>query len=170
MQDRQRWNEKYSRLRPFNVNETLVKYVHMLRPGLALDLAGGMGQNARFLADLGWRVVVADVSDVGLQSAPGMRVLAASPALPFAARVFDTIICINFLDVQLDVVPLLKPGGTLFVETYTTSDDKYHPNFPAVYRFDPAQIPTLFKGLHTLLWDERDDGSSVRGTFIGVKE
>ncbi len=170
MQDRLHWNEKYSRLRPFNVNETLVKYVHLLRPGLALDLAGGTGQNARFLTGRGWKVIVADVSDVGLQRAQGMRVLVASPALPFMADVFDTVLCINFLDIQLDAGVLLKTGGTLFVETYTASDDKYNPAFPAVYRLDPAQIPALFKGLRTLLWDERDDGSSVRGTFIGVKE
>ncbi len=170
MQDRLRWNEKYSRLRPFDVNETLVKYAQLLRPGLALDLAGGTGQNARFLAGLGSRTVVADVSDVGLQRADGMRVLAASPALPFASGVFDSIICINFLDVQLDAGLLLKTGGTLFVETFTAGDDKYNPTFPAAYRLDPAQIPTLFKGLRTLLWEERDNGSSVRGTFIGAKE
>lgn len=170
MQDRLRWNDKYSGLHRFEVNDTLVQYVHLLRPGLALDLAGGTGQNARFLTDHGWQVVIADVSDVGLQRAQGMRVLAASPALPFAAEVFDTVICINFLDVHLDAGRLLKPGGTLFVETFTSGDCQYHPTFPAIYRLDQREIPILFKGLRTLFWDERDDGTSVRGAFIGVKE
>ncbi len=168
MNDRTRWNEKYRRIPTHPPNERLKEYLHLLRPGLALDLAGGLGQNAQLLT--GSMAVVADVSDEALARASGLRVLVNVPELPFPAETFDTILCINFFDPQVDFAALLKPHGTLLFETYTTADDKYNPNFPARYRLDPSQIPTVFAGLKTILWKEIDDGASVRGTLISSKE
>ncbi len=168
MDDRTRWNEKYRRVPSHPANERLKEYLHLLKPGLALDLAGGLGQNAALLT--GSTTVLADVSDEALERARGLRVLVSSPELPFPPETFDTILCINFFDPQVDLAALLKPQGTLFFETYTTADDKYNPQFPARYRLDPSQIPVLFAGLKTVLWKETDDGESVRGTLIASKE
>ncbi len=166
--DRARWNEKYRRFPQHPPNERLAEYRHWLRPGLVLDLAGGLGQNAQLLS--GSTAVVADISDEALARASGLRVLLNSPALPFAAESFDTILCINFFDPQVDFARLLKPHGTLFFETYTIGNEKYNPDFPARYAFEPSAIATLFAGLVTVLWKETDDGASVRGTLIASKE
>ncbi len=168
MDERTRWNEKYRRIPLHPPNERLREYAHLLRPGLALDLAGGCGQNGQLLARS--TTVVADVSDEALARASGLRVLVNSPALPFAAATFDTILCINFFDPQVDLAALLKPHGTLFFETYTVGNAKYSPDFPARYCFDPAALSTLFAGLSTVVWREIDDGESVRGTLIASKE
>jgi hypothetical protein len=168
MQDRTHWNERYraghgSR----EPNERLARYLRLLKAGVALDLAGGLGRNAQLLA--GWTMVVADISDEALARAAGHRVLVNSPNLPFPIETFDTIVCTYFLDPQVDFARLLKPAGTLFFETYTLADAKYRPDFPAAYRLDPSQVSTLFRGLTQLVWEETDDGTRVFGTFIGRK-
>jgi SAM-dependent methyltransferase len=54
-----------------NPNEPLVRYVSDLSPGRALDLGCGEGADAIWLAQHGWQVVGADVSDVALGRAAG---------------------------------------------------------------------------------------------------
>jgi hypothetical protein len=168
MTDRSRWNERYAAGQGSKApNERLAKYIGRLKPGLALDLAAGRGQNARLLTN--HIVVLVDLSDAALEQADGLRVVADAEALPFAAGTFDTIVCINFFDPRLDFASLLKTGGTLFFETYTTGDVRYRPDFRAAFRFDPAQIPIVFRNLKTLLWEETDTGTRVVGTFIGSR-
>jgi hypothetical protein len=168
MDDRERWDARYREgVKTQEPNARLRKYRPRLKPGLAMDLASGLGQNAELL--VAWTTVHVDISEEALRGANGLRVVAASPLLPFGPRTFDTIICTYFLDLQVDFAFYLKPGGTLFYETYTSNDAKYRPDFPAKYRFGPSQIPILFKGLTTLAWEETDDGTRVRGTWLGFK-
>ncbi len=168
MQDRNRWNERYQAGRGSTpANPRLPIYAKMLRRGLALDLAGGNGRNAALL--VGWKTIVADISDEALNNARGWRVLADAAALPFADATFDTILCAYFFDPRVDFEALLKPGGALFFETYTTSDAKYRPDFPAAYRLDPAKLSRVFRGIDMLAWQELDDGTRVVGTFVGIK-
>lgn len=166
--DRDRWDERYAAgygsLEP---NPRLAEYVHLLRPGLALDLAGGNGRNAQLLEQC--KTVIADISDRALEQGRGMRVVAEATALPFPVGVFDTIVCTSFFDPRVDFAFLLRPGGTLFFETYTTGDAKYRPDFPASYRLNPSELSSTFHGLKPLIWEERDDGHRVIGTFVGRK-
>ena len=168
MSDRSRWNERYAAGQASHApNAHLAKYLYRLRPGLALDLAAGLGQNARLLKD--HTVILVDISEVALERAGGRRVVADAASLPFAPGTFDAIICTYYLNPSVNFASLLKSGGTLFFETYTSADARYHPDFPVAFRFDPTEIPTLFRDLQTVLWEETDDGSRVVGTFIGRK-
>ena len=168
MDDRTRWNERYrSDSGPREPNPRLQQYRYLLKPGLALDLAAGLGQNARLLTD--WTTVLVDLSDEALARANGPRVLARAPDLPFARASFDTIVCTYFLDRNVDFASLLKPGGTLFFETFTQGHAKYRPEMSTAYLLNPAEVPALFKGLKPLFWEERDDGTRVYGTFVGSK-
>jgi SAM-dependent methyltransferase len=166
--DRDRWNERYAAgYGASQPNPRLAKYLHLLQPGLALDLASGNGKNAELLA--GCKTVLADISDRALEQTRGMRVLVEAPALPFPAGVFDTILCTYFFEPRVDFALLLKAGGTLFFETYTSADAKYRPDFPASYRLNASELARIFPGLGQLAWEERDDGSRVMGTFVGYK-
>jgi SAM-dependent methyltransferase len=168
LSDRTRWNKRYrSGYGANEPNPRLSRYFGFLRPGLALDLAGGLGQNARLLN--GWTTIVADVSDEALARASGLLVLVESPVLPFAPGTFDTIVCTYFLDPEVDFSSLLKPGGTLFFETFTRAHAKYRPEMSPAYLLDPSAVSTFFRDLKTVLWEEQDDGTRVYGTFIGVK-
>ncbi len=172
MDDRTRWNEKYRAGHPAkDTNSRLQKYLQLLKPGRALDLAGGQGQNGRLLAGSGWDVILVDISDEALARARDSfrRVQADALALPFAASTFDTIICTYFFEPRIDLHALLKPGGTLFFETYTTSHAKYRPDISTNYLFDPSRIRDVFKGLEVLSLEETDDGERVYATFVGRK-
>jgi SAM-dependent methyltransferase len=93
--------------------------------GLALDLAGGLGRHALWLATRKWRVSVVDISEVAIgklrQAADQLNVdtcLFAQDVAEFnfeAAR-FDLIILFYHLDRSLfpKIVAALSPGG-LFV-------------------------------------------------------
>jgi SAM-dependent methyltransferase len=63
------WNSRYSEkelLWTAEPNRFLPPAVEGLEPGDALDLAGGEGRNAVWLAKQGWRVTVLDWADVAL--------------------------------------------------------------------------------------------------------
>ena len=66
---REDWDRKYGQaenLWSANPNRFLVAEVEHLPPGRALDLACGEGQNAIWLAGLGWDVVGVDFSEVAI--------------------------------------------------------------------------------------------------------
>ncbi len=69
------WNEKYSEGShtslepdPFLVS-AYEGFLVGNRPGAALDVAGGVGRHAIWLAQRGWRVKLVDVSEVGVKQA-----------------------------------------------------------------------------------------------------
>ena len=72
--DRERWNRKYRAEEKYRGEEAgsrgpdglLAEACAGMAGGDALDLAGGAGRHAIWLAQQGWRVVVSDVSDEGL--------------------------------------------------------------------------------------------------------
>jgi len=144
MNDRTRWNDKYrAGDGPDRKNARLAlrKYRGLLQRGRALDLAGGLGQNAELLQ--GWTVVNVDISDEALKRARRLRVLADANALPFAPESFDTIICTNFFEPKINYADLLTPGGTIFFETFTLADQissRFQPRIPARPRTDSAVV------------------------------
>ncbi|MBI4670496.1 MAG: methyltransferase domain-containing protein [Chloroflexi bacterium] len=171
LDDRARWNKKYRGAQaPRRVNKRLTRLAHLLKPGRVLDLAGGMGQNARWLAEQSaqWRVVVSDISDEGLShAAPYLPcVLANACALPFPPNIFDTILCTRFFDPRVNFAALLAPGGTVFFETFTVADQRYYPAFNPAHRFDPATIPAYFANLELLHLQETDNGHRAYVTVI----
>jgi hypothetical protein len=140
-----------------------------LKQGLVLDLAGGVGANARLFTRS--MVIVMDISDEALRAARdvGARVQADAGALPFAPHRFDTIVCAYFFDPTIDFARLLREGGTLFFETYTLSDAKYRPDFNPLHRFDPTRRFEVFRGLDILHCEEADDGSRIFATLVARK-
>jgi SAM-dependent methyltransferase len=173
--DRRRWNDKYCTepLRGERINPNLMRLAGMLKPGRVLDLAGGFGQNARWLAAHahGSRVILADISDEVLRRTSGQeaRVLADAGWLPFSPAGFDTVLCIRFFDARVKFAELLVTGGTVFFETYTTADAKYRPDFNPAHRLDMRQIPQIFAGLEVLVAAETDDGHRVYVTVLARK-
>ena len=172
MDDRTRWNEKYRAGQgPDRLNARLQKYMHLLKPGRALDLASGIGQNSTVLAENGWDVILCDIADEALARAPAhlRRVQVDALALPFPPNTFDTIISTYFYEPRVDYAALLALGGTLFLETYTVADISYRPDFNKAYRLDPAEIHNFARELQIVLFEETDDGHRVFGTLIASK-
>src|SRR6476620_3786372 len=69
------WNKKYSEGShsslepdPFLMS-AYDEFLFGTSPGLALDVAGGVGRHAIWLAQRGWRVKLLDISEVGVKQA-----------------------------------------------------------------------------------------------------
>lgn len=64
--DAAHWDDRYAgRPWPSEPSSTVVAAVQDLPPGRAVDLAGGTGRHARWLAGRGWQVTSVDFSRVG---------------------------------------------------------------------------------------------------------
>jgi len=96
---------------------------------LILDLASGRGRHAVPLAAAGRRVVALDVAEPAVRAArraagPALDgVVADARALPLREGALDAVLCVRYLDRALlsQVHRLLRKGGVLLVETFTTA-------------------------------------------------
>lgn len=147
--DRQNWDQRYlaGEFR-FREPDGFVTKAHeeylkpLLSSGAAgLDLAGGAGHHAIWLAQQGWRMTLADWSDVALaiarEKASGLPPdypleIAQDTALDLVAefagqgRRFGFVLVSFFLDrVVLPWLPkILLPGGLLLYRTYTEDNER----------------------------------------------
>ena len=70
--DREKWDERYGALDPYGETPSgvLTRHASLLpSTGNALDLAGGSGRHACWLAGRGMEVTIADISSQGLERA-----------------------------------------------------------------------------------------------------
>ena len=123
-QPRERWNRRYTeRPPPSEPTAWLTDRAGLLPDGgRALDLAGGGGRHAIWLARRGFVVTLTDVSDVACTLARA-RADAAGVALdvrrielgvePLPAGPFSVVVSYAYLDVEVwrDAVRRLEPGG-----------------------------------------------------------
>ena len=148
--------------------QVLRDYQHLLpTTGQALDLACGLGGNARLLAAAGLRVQAWDISAVaiealnaaavagGLALSAKVRDIDAEPPEP---RSFDVIVVSHYLqrDLAAPLMAALRPGGLLFYQTFTRERvDDSGPRNPD-FRLALNELLQLFDGL--LLRAYREEG------------
>ena len=155
--DRARWNEKHRAGGHTLPSIPLLMYQGRLAGGRALDLAGGLGENAAVLALAGWRVTTCDLSDVAVARARAravelkadVRVVQADALrLPFRGP-FDLIVATMFLEraIAPELVGLLAPRGTLFCAQKMSGS----------YAIGSGEFPRLFPALKTELLEEKGD-------------
>ena len=172
--DREKWDRKYAeRGRASREPSAFLLSLDAVLPrsGRALDVGGGSGRHAIWLARRGLDVTIADVSDVGLELA-GQDAEAAGVTLslvqtdletePLPAGPWDLIVDFHFL-----LRPLfpafareLSPGGTLVFCHQTRRNLERHEKPPAAFLLDDGELPSLIAGLDIVSYDERwhDEG------------
>lgn len=177
MTDRDRWNAKFAagEAQLTEPDPFLLEACSGVPAGSALDLAGGAGRHAIWLAEHGWRVLLTDVSDEGLALA-AKRSAEAGVALTFRRESveetlawvtqyqdvydlrFDLITVFLFLArEQFSALPrLLAPGGRLVYKTYTSAHRRFQEGHSLAYALHPGELATAFPGLETLLYREAD--------------
>jgi SAM-dependent methyltransferase len=131
--------------------------------GHALDLACGRGQNALWLARLGYRVLGVDISSVALSFARSeTRRLGLTHRVEFEQvdlgvwtlpeAVYDLVCTIRFLDRTL--IPAIKsallPGGIVIYATRHLGVLKFQPDSNRDYLLLEDELLTLFKGWEVL--------------------
>jgi len=165
--DRERWNARYAEeAAPPAPSPFLLALDDLLpRRGRALDLAGGSGRNAVWLARRGLDVTLADVSDVALDraaraaAAAGVRLATVRvdlEAAPPPAGPWDLVVCTYFLHRPLlAALPgVLAPGGLLAVAHATRTNLSRHPRPGPDHVLEDGELPGLVRGLEVLSSEE----------------
>jgi 2-polyprenyl-3-methyl-5-hydroxy-6-metoxy-1,4-benzoquinol methylase len=147
-QDRLRWDAIYSEKRdqPFPPPDPLLlQFAPPADGARALDLAGGLGQNALWLAEQGYIVDLIDISRTALIRAQAEAARRGVRGINFIqmdldhadleAQTYDLIAVFRFLDRALfpTLRAAVKPGGRIIYQTYNT---RYRPPQP----FNPDHL------------------------------
>ena len=176
------WNKKYSEGShsslepdPFMVS-AYDEFLSGSAPGLALDVAGGVGRHSIWLAQRGWRIKLLDISDVGIKQAEANAKstgTAASISLEvrdlhvmqdLGREQYDLVVVFFFL--QRDLFPAvaaaLKPGGLLIYKTYTAEQKNFAggPSHP-MFLLEPNELLHAFSSMHVLHYHETIQGKGV---------
>jgi SAM-dependent methyltransferase len=173
--DRHRWNERYReraaepRLPPSVLLTSLDPILP--RRGRALDLAGGAGRHAVWLAQRGLDVTLADVSEVALEQAREaaaaagvtLRTLAADlEQEPLPAGPWDLIVSFHYLQRSLFAAfpDALAPDGLLVFVQPTLRNLERHSRPSAQYLLQEGELSGLVQGLEIL---RHEEGWSAEG-------
>lgn len=124
------------------------------RPATALDVAGGPGRHAIWLAELGYRVTLVDIAEAGLRIA-GERAVQHGVELqtiqldldlaPLPPGPWDLILCTMFLDRTLfeRAAAELSLRGTLVYLQPTRTNLTRHDKPPEGFLLEDGELPSL---------------------------
>ena len=186
--ERGKWNRRYlegthGTLQPDSLLiDAFDRYIEPLFPnaGRALDIAGGTGRHAIFLAEKGWNVRLTDIAEAGIEAA---RKNAGRFSTQIEFKVedltqfhgggesYDVITVFFFLrrEIFSELVEALTPGGLLLYKGYTRAQAAFGggPTDPA-YFFEENELLNSFRNLQVLHYAEliRDCGMAE---FVGRK-
>ena len=181
-EDRIRWNKKYGeRDWPTEAADIIRDYHHLARPGLALDIAAGNGRNAFFLAQQGFGVVAADISEQGLLKISGAHenlypLCVDLDVFEIPAGRFQLIANMFFLNRRLYpwIIRGLAAGGLLIFETYIDFPDNGRHRHSPDFRLDENELLRVFAPLHILYYAETekkmDDGMARLASLVAQKK
>lgn len=181
-EDQLRWNQRYTES-PSSWTEpdtflirAYEEFPADARPGAALDMAGGAGRNAVWLAGRGWRVKLIDISDVALAMAREKfkslkskgdlqtEVVDLNSIQDLGIERYDLVTVFYFLrrDLFPAIARALKPGGTLIYRTYTVDRMKV-PGGPSdpKYLLQPNELLHAFPALRVLHYHEMVAGKAA---------
>jgi SAM-dependent methyltransferase len=187
-EDRQRWNARYQGQVEARAPSAFLRSLAERLPstGRALDVAGGPGHDALWLARRGLDVTLMDISDVALEraaeSAREAGVVLQLQRLdverePLPPGPFDVVLCLNYLWRSLfTAIPqVLAPGGLLVFAQPTRSNLQRHAHPSARFLLEDGELPRLIgQGLEILSytegWTEEDrhEARLVARRFGGV--
>jgi SAM-dependent methyltransferase len=148
--------------------------------GVALDLAGGIGRHALWLADKRWQVSVVDISEVAIsrlsQEALQLNLTLDLFALDateykFESAQFDLIVLFYHFDRTLysRIVSALKPGGYLISKTSLRWDSDETAVPVSTDSLQRNEILSLVPELCVLYHRERPVGNRGVVEFVGRK-
>lgn len=152
------------------------EYLSSATPGRAIDVAGGVGRHAIWLAQRGWQVRLLDISDVAITEAQkNAKQTAAEKFITteiqdldgsqdFGHEQYDLVLGFFFLQRKLfpALISALKPGGHLIYKTYTTEQKRFSggPGHP-MFLLEPNELMRAFSSLRILHYHETTQQKGV---------
>ncbi len=165
--DRHRWNARYAEPAREREPSAFLRSLEDRLPasGRALELAGGAGHEAVWLARRGLDVTLLDVSDVALgQAAEAARAAGVvlhtqrwdAEAEPLPPGPFGLVLCLNFLWRPLfaELPRVLAPGGLLVFAQPTRGNLARHAHPSARFLLEDGELPRLLEGWELLSYTE----------------
>lgn len=134
--------------------------------GVALDLAGGLGRHALWLASRRWQVSVVDLSDVAIakltHTARELNVklnalVGDAAEYQFEPTRFDLIVLFYHLDRNLfpKMLSALKPSGVLICKASVRWDSDGRQTVVSTDPLSRNELPSLVPEMHVLFHKER---------------
>ena len=167
--DRRKWNQRYAAgayQARTGASAWLRRWLPSARVGRALDVACGLGRNARHLAREGYRVDAVDISAEGLQraaqvaAAEGLEVnwleRDLEAGLSPECTDYHVIVLFRYVNAPLlnELASRLAAGGYLIVEEHLrTAAQVAGPANPA-FRVGPGELSRAAVGLQILAAEE----------------
>ena len=134
--------------------------------GTALDLAGGVGRHALYLAERGWQVTLIDIAGEAIERARaeaerrGLNIQMQQADLTewrLPESWFDLVLNFVFLERALfpQIEAALKPGGLLVFKTYLREQLKFGggPTHP-MHLLEPNELLRAFSSMRVLHYRE----------------
>lgn len=166
-EERQRWNARYAGQSGLPEPSPFLRSLadQLPRAGRALDVAGGAGHDALWLARRGLDVTLVDISDVALERAARAAHEACvslrtqrldMEAEPLPPGPYDVVLCFNYLwrPFFAEVPQRLAPGGLFLFAQPTRSNLERHAHPSARFLLEDGELPRLVQGLEVLSYTE----------------
>ncbi len=184
----EKWDAKYETIdpkQPVNASWLLKHHLkHLPLKGRGLELACGLGGNARLMAQCGLHVDAWDISDVALTHLNNWATVNQLPIfvsitnfeqMLFPFQQYDTIVVSRYLnrDLFTQIAQALKPGGKLFYQTFLAPVQDQAPNNPDYYirsgEFSQAW-PKFTTEVYGEGWLKDGDNTHRYAWYIGTKK
>jgi SAM-dependent methyltransferase len=151
-------------------------------PGRALDVAGGRGRNAVWLAEQGFQTTaidrdpsaVADLEDRAQRNGLPLTALVMdleADAVTLGDALYDVVVVVHYLHRPLfpALLAALRPGGVLVYETFTVAQAaRGRPTNPA-FLLEPGELPRLVGPLVILAAREGDYEGRMVSSLVGLR-
>tara|TARA_Y100000768_G_scaffold379547_1_gene355438 strand:+ start:4259 stop:4825 length:567 start_codon:yes stop_codon:yes gene_type:complete len=162
-----RWDAIYSEHRTVGEPDPFVTASEFLPlpPARAVDLAGGTGGTALWLAANGYEVSLVEISQTAIEVAKReaarqqLKLSTIHHDLESSAQLddhWDIAVCCNFLDRSLYSIlhNYVTPKGVLFVKVATVTNLERHEKPSRRYLVETGELPDLIPGFEPLSYVE----------------
>jgi tellurite methyltransferase len=172
--DQEKWDKRYRELDPYGSepSRVLVRHESLLPSGgTALDLAGGSGRHACWLAQRGLQVTIADISSQGMErarlkaQAHGLTIQYMQTDLeadPFPPGPWDLVVSCLYLWRPLipQLISELSDNGLLLILQPTVTNLERHSAPPLQFLLKEDELPGLVTDLEIVHYEQGwlDDG------------
>lgn len=180
-----RWNKKYSAHRyteEIKPDPMLAKHRPILTgKGAGLDIAAGTGNNALYLADLGYETFAVDGSITALQfgkrkaAANNLKVnwfVADLDSYTFPTGFFDVVVVVKYLNRSLigEIKASLKNGGVLLFKTFNLNFLQINPAFPKHYVLKGGELQNWFGHWNCVETNDETTNVETQSFWVGTKD
>lgn len=182
VKDKERWDDKYKHgSLPQNVIEVVQNYAKEANGNKALDIACGMGRNAKLLVKMDFEVHALDISEVAITSLKGIENIEVQ-AVDFDTyelkeNAYDLIVCTYFLERKLfpQITKALKENGIVIIETFMHHEENTKVPSNRAFLLEKGELEKIFSVDYSIVYknefmDESICGDkSVRASIVARK-